>query len=128
MFTVNLDKDKYILSISHTKNDNVEIDLSLLDMRYLNAYKLVNSEIILDESKKAEMIAKEEQDKKDATRNKLIAQLESTNDAILELLEDLGSLTNPVTFITDMIALWKKYATLISERKDLRSRIKELGK
>ena len=126
MFTINLDKDNYILSISHTQNDNVEIDLSTLDLRYLNAYKYENSKVILDEKKKAELIAEEESREKADEITELKEQLQGTDEDILAMLEDIGSLTNPLTFVTDLIALVKKYATLIAERKNIREQIKEL--
>lgn len=126
MFTINLDKDNYILSISHTQNDNVNIDLSTLDLRYLNAYKYENSEIILDEKKKAQLIVEEEAREKADEIAELKEQLQGTDEDILAMLEDIGSLTNPLTFVADLIALVKKYATLIAERKNIREQIKEL--
>lgn len=130
MFTVNLDENKYILSISHTKNDNVEIDLSLLDMRYLNAYKLVNSEIILDEQKKAEMEAEETQRGKDTEIAELEKMLKDTDYIFSKELEEITSLSNPVTFITDLIkilvAYAKDYKDVIANRKNWRARIEEL--
>ena len=126
MFTLNLDKDNYILSISHTQNDNVNIDLSTLDLRYLNAYKYENSKIILDEKKKAQLIAEEEAREKADEIAELTEELESTNDDMLAFLEDLGSLNNPLTFISDLINLAKKYATLIATRKSIREQIAAL--
>lgn len=130
MFTVNLDKDKYILSISHTKNDNVEIDLSLLDMRYLNAYKLINSEIIFDEQKKAEMEQAETDRAKETEIAELERMLKDTDYIFSKELEEITALSNPVTFITDLIkilvAYAKDYKDVIANRKNWRERIKEL--
>ena len=126
MFTINLDKDNYILSISHTQNDNVELDLSTLDLKYLNAYKYENSEVILDEEKKAELIAEEEARAKAEEVQTLTEELHSSDEDMLAFLEDLGSLNNPLTFISDLIALAKKYATLIATRKSIREQIAAL--
>lgn len=125
-YTFNVDDDKYILSISHTENDNIDIDLSSVDLRYLNAYRLVNSELILDEQKKLELVNAEKQRENEQLKNQLIKKLEESNDTVLEMLEDLGSLTSPTTFIIDLIALGKKYASIIAERKNIRAQIKEL--
>lgn len=125
-YTLNLDENKYILSVGHTQNDNVEIDLSLLDFNYLTAYRFINSEIILDEQKKLELVNAEKQRENEQLKNQLIKKLEESNDTVLEMLEDLGSLTSPTTFIIDLIALGKKYASIIAERKNIRAQIKEL--
>lgn len=64
MYTVNLDKDNFILSISHTKNDNVNLNLDEMDLHYLNAYQLISGKAVLNEEKKAELIKEEEEQKK----------------------------------------------------------------
>lgn len=130
LYTVNLDEDRYILSISHTKNDNVDIDISLLDFRYLNAYRLINSEIILDEIKKAELIAEEVQKNAEEEIRKLKQKLNETDYIFAQELEEISSLSNPVTFIADFIKILvsysSKYKDVISNRKAWRERIKEL--
>ena len=52
LYTLNLDENNYVLSISHTANDDIELDLETLELKYLHAYKLVDGELILDENKK----------------------------------------------------------------------------
>lgn len=130
LYTVNLDEDRYILSISHTKNDNVDIDISLLDFRYLNAYRLINSEIILDEIKKAELIAEEVQKNAEEEIRKLKQKLNETDYIFAQELEEISSLSNPVTLIADFIKILvsysSKYKDVISNRKAWRDRIKEL--
>lgn len=64
MYTVNLDKDNFILSISHTKNDNVNLNLEEIDLHYLNAYQLISGKAVLNEEKKAELIKEEEEQKR----------------------------------------------------------------
>lgn len=61
LYTVNLDTENYILSISHTSKDDTELDLSLLDMRFLNCYRLLNGVVVLDELKKQQ---EEEEEKR----------------------------------------------------------------
>lgn len=128
MFTVNLDKDGFILSISHTAFDNVSLNLEEMDLNHLNAYQLIGEKAVLNEEKLAELVAEEEQKEKEIEIADLTSQLESSNDDMLGFLEDLGSLTNPLTFISDLISLAKKYATLIANRKSIREQIEELKK
>ena len=46
--------ENYALSIAQTPNDNIELDLSTIDLAYLNAYQYLDGELVLDETKKAE--------------------------------------------------------------------------
>lgn len=62
-FTLNLDKNNYVLSISHTKNDNIELDLSKYDLTNLSCYKYINGELVLDTEKLAEIEELKEKDK-----------------------------------------------------------------
>lgn len=130
MFTVNLDENKYILSISHTKNDNVDIDISLLDFRYLNAYRLINSEIILDEEKKAQMVEEEQKRADEDEIADLEQKLNSTDYIFARELEEITALSNPITFVADVIktlvAYASKYKDVIANRKAWRERIEEL--
>lgn len=130
LYTVNLDADRYILSVSHTPDDNVEIDLDLLDLRYLNAYKLVDSEIILDEVKKAELVAAETQKAIDEEITDLKQKLNESDYIVANTFEQVMSLDNALTFVADFIKIMadfrKKYADLIINRKNWRARIEEL--
>lgn len=130
LYTVTLDDDRYILSVSHTPNDNVDIDLDLLDLRYLNAYRLIDSEIILDEARKAEMVAEEQQQAIDEEIADLKAKLNESDYIVANTFEQVMSLDNAITFIADFIKIMadfrKKYADLIINRKNWRARIEEL--
>lgn len=130
LYTVNLDADRYIVSVSHTKEDNVEIDLPSLDLHYLNAYKLIDSEIILDEVKKAELIAEETRRHAEAEIRELKQKLNETDYIFSQELEEITALSNPVTFIADFIKILvsysSKYKDIISNRKAWRDRIEEL--
>lgn len=130
MYTINLDENKYILSIAHTANDSVEIDLDLLDLRYLNAYRLIDSEIILDEVKKAEMVAAEQRKAIDEEIADLKQKLNESDYIVANTFEQVMSLDNAITFVADFIKIMadfrKKYADLIINRKNWRTRIEEL--
>lgn len=62
-YTLFLDENNYVLSVAHTQNDNIILDLSKYDLSHISCYRLVNDTLVLDETKLAETIAKEEQDK-----------------------------------------------------------------
>lgn len=130
MYTVNLDDNGYILSISHTINDSMDIDISKLDLNYLNAYKVVNSEVILDEVRKAELVAEEIRRNASEEINDLKQKLSETDYIFAQEVEEISSLSNPVTFITDLIKILVSYSTkykdIISNRKAWRDRINEL--
>lgn len=130
MYTINLDENNYILSISHTANDSVDLDLSLLDLKYLNAYKFINSEVILDEAKKAEMIAADAQQAIDEEIADLKQKLNESDYIVANTFEQVMSLDNALTFVADFIKIMadfrKKYADLIINRKNWRARIEEL--
>lgn len=127
-YTVNTDNNGYILSVAHTAKDNVQLNLEEMDLNHLNAYQLIDGKATLNEDKLAELVAEEEEREKEFEISDLTSQLESSNDDMLGFLEDLGSLTNPLTFISDLISLAKKYATLIANRKSIREQIEQLRK
>lgn len=127
LYTLNLDKDNYILSIAHTKFDNVELDIDKIDLEYLQAYKYENKTVTLDENKKAELKKAYEQETKNNEINLLKIQLAQSDDDLLSFIEDWFSLKNPLTFISDMFALMKNYTSIVTERRSIRARIKELG-
>ena len=60
-YTLNLDKNNYVLSIGHTKNDHYELDLKDIELEYLQAYRYINGSLVLDEAKKQAMIEEEEE-------------------------------------------------------------------
>lgn len=60
LYTLNLDKDSFVLSIAHTDRDSVELDLNSIDTKYLNAYQYLAGQLILNEARKAEIIEEEE--------------------------------------------------------------------
>ena len=62
-YTLNLDSNNYVLYIAHTKNDNVELDLSKYDLSNMSCYRYINGELILDKNKLAEKEKLKEKDK-----------------------------------------------------------------
>ena len=132
MFTVNLDSNDFVLSISHTKNDNIEIDLDKIDLKYLNAYQLSGKTLVLNQDRKNEIIAEELKADKEREIASLKRFLADSDYIIAETFENVLALDNPVTFISDFIKIMvqfnSKYADLIANRKIWRDRIEELSK
>ena len=132
LYTVNTDINNYVLSLSHTDHDNIELDITKIDTKYLTAYQLVDNNMVLDEVKKAELIYQEEQKTKAERIAELKKYLTETDYITARTVEDIMGLTNPVTFITDTIAILVKYATqykdIIAQRKIVRAEIEELEK
>lgn len=94
LYTLNLDENNYVLSIAHTPNDNIELDLSEYDFRYLNAYQFVDGKLVLDEAKKQAIIetekAREEREEKPTTEQRVDALETTTDDIILMMAELIG--------------------------------------
>ena len=60
-YTLNLDENNFILSIAHTINDDTELDLSKIELKFLNAYQLIDGEVVLNEERYNELKAEEEE-------------------------------------------------------------------
>lgn len=74
-YTLNLDNNNYVLSIAHTPNDNIELDLSTIDLTYLNAYQYSDGELVLDATKKQAMIDEQSKQSKEQEIARLKAEL-----------------------------------------------------
>ena len=86
-YTLNTDTNNYVLSIAHTSNDNIELDLSDYDLTHLNTYKLVDGALVLDEDKLAEMLAAEKKAENDVEIARLKAELAATDYQIIKCSE-----------------------------------------
>ena len=129
-YTVNLDDNNYVLSIANTPNDNIELDLTDIDLPHLNAYQLLDNELVLDEVKLNELIAQEHQHEVNDEIYDLEQKLNSTDYIMARMLEENMALDKPLTFIADMIKIFvsyaKKYKIQLANRKSWRERIEEL--
>ena len=129
-YTVNLDDNNYVLSIANTPNDNIELDLTDIDLPHLNAYQLLDNELVLDEVKLNELIAQEHQHEVNDEIFDLEQKLNSTDYIMARMLEEIMALDKPLTFIADMIKIFvsyaKKYKIQLANRKSWRERIEEL--
>ena len=113
-YALNLDKDNYVLSIAHTPNDNIELDLSEYDLTYLNAYQYLDGELVLDETKKAQLV---EQENKQS-----LAQELSQCEARLKELDYIG------TKIATGRATVEEYASEIALMTEKANRINEIDR
>lgn len=130
LYTLILDKNNYVLSISHTSNDDVELDLEDLDLSHIGAYKFTGGKLVLDEDKKEELIEEETVVEKAIEITELKEYLISTSDVANDFVEQLFSLTNPLTFVSDLVSLINSYKNtykiILAERRTARNRLKEL--
>lgn len=111
-YTLNLDTNNYVLSIAHTQNDNIELDLSTIDLDYLNAYQYLDGELVLDKVKKQAMI--DEQSK----------QLKE--DEIIRLKRELTQYDYIGTKIAMGVATKEDYADEIAHTEEIRKQIRTL--
>ena len=129
-YTVSTDENNYVLYIANTPFDNIELDLTDIDLSHLNAYQLLDNELVLDEVKLNELISQEHQHEIDEEIFDLEQKLNSTDYIMARMLEDIMALDKPLTFIADMIKIFvsyaKKYKIQLANRKSWRERIEEL--
>ena len=128
-------KDDYVSGIIHNGNEKDIYDEDFIintfykDGHLINCYKLINGEYILDTEKETKEI---EQNNKERRLSTLYKYLDETDYITARAFEEVMALNNPVTFITDIIAILVKYATqykdVIAQRKIVRAEIEELEK
>lgn len=111
-YTLNLDTNNYVLSIAHTQNDNVELDLSLYDLKHLSCYRFVNGSFVLDENKLNEV--KQEEYKV------------SVKGQISTLKQELSTYDYIGIKISMGVATKEEYADKISYTETLREKIRSL--
>ena len=112
LYTLNLDKNNYVLSIAHTPNDNIELDISSIDLVYLNAYQYLDGKLVLDETKKQLIIDE---------RNKRL-----TEQQINSLKEELLKYDYIGVKIAMGVATQEEYAEQIAYTETIREQIREL--
>ena len=113
-YTLNLDSNNYVISIAHTMNDNIELDLSLYDLTNISCYQYINGKLVLDENKLSELEALKEKDK--------LLQEKSELESWLSLHDYIG------TKIATGRATVEEYATEIEEMTKKAERINEIDK
>lgn len=133
-YNVVTDADGYVQIIRHTgtRLDFVELDLSKYDLTEdrMHAYKLGRNELIFDEAKYQEILNEKQKEADLKEIADLEQKLNDTDYIIARWGEEIVSLDKPLTWITDVIKINLKYASLYKEafanRKRWRERIEEL--
>lgn len=111
-YTLNLDTNNYVLSIAHTQNDNIELDLSNYDLKYLSCYQLIDGSLILDEKKLNESKQKE---------NKLAIE-----EQMATLKRELATYDYIGVKISMGVSTREEYADKIAYTETLREKIRDL--
>ena len=131
-YEVITDAQGYCVIVRHTGTikDFVELDLSQYDLDKLHAYKLGHNELIFDSAKWDEIVAQEQKKADEKEIAELEKKLNDTDYIIARWGEEIVSLTNPLTWVTDVIKINNKYAKdykeALTNRKTWRERIEEL--
>ena len=133
-YEVIVDFDKYVQIIRHTGTvlDYVELDLSKYDLSgdRIHAYKLGKNELIWDENKYQEILDRKQKAADQEEVIELEKKLSDSDYIIARWGEEIVSLSNPVTWIADVIKINLKYAKeykeTLANRKKWRERIQEL--
>lgn len=114
LYTLNLDDNNYVLSIAHTPNDSVELDLSKFDLSHLSCYRFINGKLVLDEAKIGRLKVEEE-------KTKLIEE-KTYLEAWLSAHDYIG-----IKIATGRATI-EEYATEIEEMTEKAERINEIDK
>lgn len=83
-----LDENNYLMGFVHTETseDTYEMNPSMMELDYLNCYKLTDGVLVLDEEKKAEIIA--EKEAKEEHEEKVEAQTRNLAEMFISSGED----------------------------------------
>ena len=115
LYTVNLDNDNFVLSVAHTPNDNVEINNLEDNKQYLHCCRLIGNLLVIDRDKKAAYEAKIKKEETEKRKAELHSLLNESDYIIARTFEQVMSCTNPLTFITDIIAIITKFSAQYGE-------------
>ena len=125
-YKISTDKDGYIIKIEKDEK-GIDIDISSMLLGFLNCYQLNDNKVVLDTEKYQSIL---NEDEKQSRISEILKELEQTDYVQDEFINSLLSLNNPVTFITDILALMsnvmKEYPSIIAERKSLIAELKTL--
>lgn len=127
-YEILIDEAGYITGLIQS-DKGIEIDIKNIMLDYLSCYKLADNKVVIDSEKY-------EQEKTERNTNERITILEknlSDTDYVQDgLISSLLQLKNPVTFITDLIALLSstltEYPTIIAQRAEWIAELKQLKK
>lgn len=129
-YKVFLNNDGYVVGFCTVEDDDYDYYGQMADFPDAcdGWYKFEKGSFVMDEKKKEEILTNE------AKQNEIIVlkqNLADTDYIFSKELEEITSLSNPLTFVADIIKILVSYASTykdaIAQRKAWRARIEELG-
>lgn len=136
-YEIIVDSDNYLITARHTgifARDIYELDITKYDFtnNRLRAYKLVKNELVFDEQRYQEIVSAIDRQEKDKEIEKLQKELDDSDYIVSRAFEEVMALTNPLTWVADVIKITTKYALkykeVIANRSIWRKKIEELRK
>lgn len=111
-YFVSTDSRGYVLTIVHTGTikDYVELNLDEYDLEKKRAYRLGKNRLIFDEEEWARICNEAEYETDMKKLAELKAYLEETDFYSLRAWEEIMSLSNPITWVADVIKITIKYS------------------
>lgn len=124
---ITLDTDNYVkdcwYSVHGIYNEKILEDV---DPAYLNCYQLIGNKLVINDEKYVIEKARREHDDR---INELKQYLKDTDYIMAETFEKVMALSNPVTFIADIIKILvefkNRYADVIAQREEAREEIEK---
>jgi hypothetical protein len=135
-YYVQVDEQGYVIAISQTGNwqlDTVELNLSDYNLtgKFISTYRLIDGKLVQDPVKLAEVVAEQTQIHNNRRIEYLKTLLTQTDYIMSKWVEEIISLDNPLTWISDVIKINVKYINqyrqVIQDRKAWRKEIEDLG-
>ena len=135
-YEVITDHDRYVQIIRHTgtARDFVELDLEKYDLSgdRIFAHRLGKNELIFDESKYQEILEEKQKEADEREIAELEKFLTDTNNYPTRAWEEIMALTNPLTWVADVIKITIKYSleykTILAQRVAAWARLDQLKK
>jgi len=121
--------DGYIIGFYSVDSDEYDYEGQMANFPFATRgwTKLVDGQLVDDLTKRTEILQKEADEQE---ISELQTKLNETDYIFAKELEEITALSNPITFVTDLIKILvsyaKEYKEVIANRKTWRERIKEL--
>lgn len=132
-YFVTVDTRGYVLNITHTGTirDYVELNLDEYDLTKKRAYKLGKNALIFDSAEWDRIVAEEQKKADEKEIASLQSFLQNTANYPMRAWEEIMALTNPITWVADVIKITvkysKEYKKILAQRVQAWKRLDELG-
>lgn len=128
LFKIQIDNDGYVMSMEKSYDgQGIDIDLGGIHLGKIVCYKLVENKLVFDEEKYQSIVAEDERLERIRELTKLLADTDYIQDSFIA---GLMGLTNPLTFVSDLISLiasvTKDYKTILQQRTEWINELKYL--